>query len=386
MKTVIAIDSFKGSLSAQEAGKAVADGIRKADPKADIQVFPIEDGGEGTVHSLILGMGAAEEWVTVTGPLGEPRKCRYGRLNGREVILEMAEAAGLTLVPEESRNPLYTSTYGVGEMIRCAILAGYRNFIVGIGGSATNDGGVGMLQALGYEFLDKEGKEIAKGAIGLESLAFIKDENVLPELKECHFKVACDVTNPLCGEKGCSAVYGPQKGATPQMIKDMDEWLSRFAALTKEKYPDADEFCPGSGAAGGLGFAFLAYTNACLQSGIEIVMEVTGIEKAIREADLVITGEGRLDRQTVMGKAPVGVAGIAKKYGKTVAALGGSVSEEARFCNEKGIDAFFSILRGPATLEEAMQKEAAKKNMEATAEQVYRLFAAARKFSNGNRQ
>ncbi len=266
------------------------------------------------------------------------------------------------------------TTYGVGEVIKDAIDQGCRRFLVGIGGSATNDGGVGMLQALGYDFLDENGQQIPKGAKGLEKLKRISAEGVLPQLSQCEFHIACDVTNPLCGEQGCSAVFGPQKGATPSMIQQMDQWLREYARLTREIFPKADAKYPGTGAAGGLGFAFLAYTPAVLESGIQIVLRELKLEEDIREADLVITGEGRLDEQTAMGKVPVGVAALAKKYQKPVVAFCGSVTPGARLCNEKGIDAYFPILRSIVTLDEAMEREQAWNNMADTAEQVYRLF------------
>lgn len=501
------MDSLKGSLSSLEAGKAVAEGIRRIYPGVEVLVRPLADGGEGTVQALALGMQGRIEKITVTGPLGVPVECEYGIIDGCSIdetgrstgspvdngpvssseddgdnsnvgdvgtsrpaavvdsssssahtdnsnthnaghtagasditrvpeeerkpfstgspvdsgtvsssgddgdnrnagdvgisrpaavvdssssgthadnsnihnsghtaVIEMAGAAGITLVPEEQRNPLNTSTYGVGEVIRDAILKGCRNFIIGIGGSATNDGGTGMLQALGYEFLDKNGLPITYGAKGLEQLCEIRSEHVLPELAECRFRVACDVTNPLCGEKGCSAVFGPQKGATSSMIQEMDAWLKDYAALAAESFPKADPDQPGCGAAGGLGFAFLTFTNASLESGIHMILEETRLEDYIKECDFVITGEGRLDAQTVMGKAPIGVAALAKKHGKKVLAFSGSVTEDAGACNQHGIDAFFPILRSIVTLKEAMEPERTAANLTDTAEQVFRLI------------
>ena len=246
---------------------------------------------------------------------------------------------------------------------------------MGIGGSATNDGGIGMLQALGFDFLDKNGNQVPFGALGVEQLCSISGEHVIPELSLCEFRIACDVINPLCGDTGCSAVYGPQKGADPKMIMQMDQWLSQYAALAGKNFPKADPCFPGAGAAGGLGFAFLTFTNAVLESGIQIVLEETGLENYIREADVVITGEGRLDGQSAMGKAPVGVAGLAKRYHKPVLAFAGSVTREAAACNQSGIDAFFPILRHISTLEEAMESRNAKENLADTAEQVFRLWA-----------
>lgn len=375
MRAVIAIDSLKGSLSSIEAGQAIAEGIKKADAKAEVVIRPLADGGEGTVEALVCGMNGTLQHVKVTGPLGEPVVCEYGIIDEtKTAVIEMSGAAGITLVPDTKKNPLYTTTYGVGEVIRDAIEKGCRRFIVGIGGSATNDGGIGMLQALGYGFLNKDGQQVPFGAIGLKELETITDTYVLPELAECEFKIACDVTNPLCGENGCSAVYGPQKGANPSMIMEMDKWLRYYAALAREKFPKADLNEPGTGAAGGLGFAFLTFTNAVLESGIKIVLEETKLESYVKGADVVVTGEGRLDFQTAMGKAPVGVAGLAKKFDIPVLAFAGSVTKDATECNKNGIDAFFPILRGISTLEEAMKPENAKQNLIDTAEQAFRLF------------
>ena len=378
MKVITAIDSFKGSLTSLEAGEAVKRGILKVYSSASVEVRPLADGGEGTVEALISGMGGNIYTIPVTGPLGEKVSCQYGVIKkSKTAVIEMSGAAGITLIPEEKRNPLYTTTYGVGEVIKDAILKGCRRFIIGIGGSATNDGGVGMLQALGFRFLDSKGKEIPFGAYGLKELKKIRTDFVLEELKECQFQVACDVTNPLCGELGCSAVYGPQKGADEVMVKEMDQWLSTYARLTKVVYPNADEQEPGAGAAGGLGFAFATFLNAELKSGIQIVLEETKLETYIKNADLVITGEGCLDGQTAMGKAPIGVAQIAKKYQKPVIAFAGCVTQEAIKCNQNGIDAFFPILRGVVSLREAMDTENAKKSLEDTTEQVFRLWSAA---------
>ena len=375
MNVVIAIDSFKGSMTSLEAGESASTGIRRIYPDADIAIRPLADGGEGTVEALTLGCGGTRTQVCVTGPLEKPVLCSYGILDaGKTAVIEMSGAAGITLLSETERNPLYTTTYGVGEVIRDAISRGCRHFIIGIGGSATNDGGIGMLQALGFDLLDQEGVPVRHGALGLKDLAVISDSHALPELKECTFRIACDVTNPLCGPQGCSAVFGPQKGATPTMIMRMDRWLSNYAALCKEKYPNADKDFPGTGAAGGLGFAFLTFTNAVLESGIKIVLEETRLEEYIKDADIVITGEGRLDSQTAMGKAPIGVAKIAKKHNKKVLAFSGSVSEDSYLCNENGIDAFFPILRNIVTLQEAMDHDNAEKNMIATVEQVFRTI------------
>lgn len=374
MKVVVAIDSFKGSLTSLQAGEAAKAGILDAFPTAEVIVRPLADGGEGTVEALTLGMGGELRTVTVTGPLDEPVSCTYGVLPEKTTaIIEMSGAAGITLIPPEKRDPLRATTYGVGEVLIDAIQRGCRNFIVGIGGSATNDGGIGMLQALGFGILDKDGKQVPHGARGLKDIATITEENIRPELRECVFRIACDVTNPLCGENGCSAVFGPQKGASSWLISELDAWLKNFARLTKKQYPASDADNPGAGAAGGLGFAFLSYLNAKLESGIHIILDETSLENYIADADIVVTGEGRLDAQTVMGKAPIGVAELAKKHGKPVIAFAGSVTDDARECNKHGIDAFFSILRGVTSLEDAMDRENAARNMRATVEQIFRL-------------
>ena len=378
MKVVVAIDSFKGSLSSMEAGQAIAEGVKRVHQNAEVVVRPLADGGEGTVEALVEGMGGIFVTKEVTGPLGEKVEAVYGIIESKDdlsktAIIEMSAAAGITLVPEDSRNPMNTTTFGVGELILDAIERGCRHFIVGIGGSATNDGGVGMLQALGYDFLTREGKTISYGGNGLRELASIEGTNVHPKLKECTFKVACDVTNPLCGENGSSAIFGPQKGATPEMVQELDQLLLHYAELSKEMNANADRFYPGTGAAGGMGFAFLTYTNATLESGIQIVLTETKLEELIKTADFVVTGEGRLDGQTALGKAPIGVADLAKKHQKKVLAFAGAVTPDAKECNQHGIDAFFPILRGIVTLKEAMDKENAHRNMVHTVEQVFRV-------------
>lgn len=385
MKAVIAIDSFKGSMDSIEAGVAAAEGVKRVYPDAETVVYPLADGGEGTVQALAKGLDGKLEHVKVTGPLGEKVVCEYaivGKTNPTAII-EMAGAAGITLVPPELRNPMHTTTYGVGEVIKDAITKNCRNFIIGIGGSATNDGGIGMIQALGAEFLDKSGKQVPFGAEGVEKLASISCKNLLPELKECSFRIACDVDNPLYGEKGCSYIFGPQKGATPEMVELMDGWMENYAKITEEYFADSktqlgkfnyDPNYPGCGAAGGLGFAFRTFLHGKLEPGLSIVLEEIGIENQIKNADIVITGEGRLDGQTVMGKAPIGIARLAKKYGKPVLAFSGSVTEDAASCNEAGIDAFFPILRQVTTLEEAMDPQTAQKNMESAVEQVFRVI------------
>lgn len=375
MNIVVAIDSFKGSLTSVEAGNAVKEAALKLNDKTEVFVRPLADGGEGTVEALSSGLGGNLIKATVKGPLFKPVNAEYCILaDGKTAVIEMSSAAGITLLTEEERNPLETTTYGVGVLIKDAINRGCRNFIVGIGGSATNDGGTGMLSALGFEFKDENGNAVPLGAKGLENLSVISVENVLPELKECKFRIACDVTNPLCGENGCSAVFGPQKGATPEMIEKMDNWLRNYAVISKTVSNKADMNYAGVGAAGGLGFAFRTFLNSELQSGIKIILEETKLEEYIKKADIVVTGEGRLDSQTAMGKAPVGVAELAKKHGKKVIAFSGCVTDDAEILNTCGIDAFFPILRTVTTLEEALNPDNAYKNLVNTAYQVFRLM------------
>ena len=375
MKTVVAIDSFKGSLTTFEAGEAAKKGIMTVYPDAEVEVCPIADGGEGTVEAIVSQKNGEYITVNVHGPLSDRVDAVYGYIkDSATAVIEMSAASGITLVAQQERNPLNTTTYGVGEVISDAIRRGCRKFVIGIGGSATNDGGIGMLSALGYRFLDSDGNDVPLGAKGLEKLCSIDVSGALKELKECTFTVACDVKNVLCGSEGCSAVVGPQKGATPHMIALMDRWLLNYAFLTKKVIPSADENLPGTGAAGGMGFALTAYLGAALTPGIDIVIEETSLEDKIKNADVVITGEGRLDGQSCMGKVPVGVAAIAKKHGKPVLAFCGSAASDAIECNKHGIDAFFPVVRTPCSLEEAMDSANAQKNLADTAEQVFRLI------------
>ena len=375
MKVVIAIDSLKGSLSSMEAGMAIKDGILAAKPDAEVIVKPLADGGEGTTDALIEGMNGERIDLTVTGPMHTPVDAYYGYLKDTNTaVMEMASAAGITLVPDSEKNPLLATSYGVGEMINDAIQRGCRNFIIGIGGSVTNDGGIGMLKALGVRFLDENDEDAGEGGQSLAKVARIDVSGMNPLLKECHIQVACDVNNPLCGENGSTYVYGPQKGVTEDMKKTLDEAMAHFARVTSETLENDYLNTPGAGAAGGLGYAFLAYTGAALTPGIELILDAVGLEEELSGADVVVTGEGRLDFQTAMGKAPVGVARLAKKYNAKVIAFAGSVTKEATACNKEGIDAFFPILRGVCTLAEAMDPVAARNNMTATVEQVFRLL------------
>lgn len=377
MKVVIAIDSLKGSLSSMEAGNAIKAGILKANPATEAIVKPLADGGEGTTEALVEGLGGEFVTIKVQGPLSHKVTATYGFLpESKTAIIEMAAASGITLLSDDKKNPLYATTYGVGEMIKDAMDRGCRNFIVGIGGSATNDGGIGMLSALGFEFFDSQGNSVGEGGQALAKVESISAKNILSRLKECSFKVACDVTNPLCGYNGATYIFGPQKGVTENMREDLDNGMKNYANKTKEYLKTDYIDYPGSGAAGGLGFAFISYLNAELTPGIDLILDAIDLESLVKDADYVITGEGRLDHQTAMGKAPIGVARLAKKYGAKVIALAGSITKDAGACNEEGIDAFFCILNSVVTLEEAMKKETAAYNITSNAEQIFRLLNA----------
>ena len=381
MKVVIAIDSLKGSLSSTLAGNTIKQGINNVIPSANVVVKPLADGGEGTVEALVDGMGGTLEKVNVLDPLGNKIESQYGIIKeSNTAIMEMALASGLTLVSDNLRNPLNTTTYGVGELIKDAISKGIRNFIIGIGGSATNDGGIGMLQALGFDFLDKDNKPIELGAKGIKNLCKIDTKNKIKELDECTFNIACDVNNPLCGENGASAIYGPQKGATEDMVKELDSLLMHYASLTKDLLNKDNSNIAGVGAAGGLGFAFLSYLNANLQSGIQIILKHIKLEEELLDADIVITGEGRLDNQTAMGKAPIGVAKLAKKHNKTVIAFSGCATEDAKACNKEGIDAYFPIIQRADSLENLLKEDVAKENLLSTTEQVFNLLKVTKCF------
>ncbi len=375
MKAVIAIDSFKGSMSSIEAGLAAKEGILRVFEDAEVSVYPIADGGEGTVDALVTGMGGELIYVKVKNPLGDIITASYGIVNSTTAIMEMSAAAGITLIAHDLLNPMNTTTYGVGQMIKDAISRGCRNFVIGIGGSATNDGGIGMLQALGFDLLNSDGEPVSLGAKGLSEIAEIGCYNAPRELKDCTFNIACDVKNPLCGANGCSRIFAPQKGATAEQIEIMDRDLDRFAEMTAGLIPSADKNAAGAGAAGGLGFAFSAYLNGTLKPGIELILDLIKLEQSIKTADIVLTGEGRLDAQTVMGKAPIGIARLAKKHAKPVFAFAGAVLRDARACNAAGIDAYFPIVRTPCALDQAMDKKTAKENMSDTVEQAIRIFA-----------
>ena len=376
MKVVIAIDSFKGSMSSMEAGNAAKEGVLRAMPQAEVVVKPLADGGEGTTDALIEGMGGERVDIRVKGPYGEPVDAHYGYIREKGLaVMEMAQASGITI--SERKDPMAATTYGVGEMILHALDLGCRSFIIGIGGSATNDGGVGMLKALGCGFLDKEGNDCGEGGAALSRISSIDIDGLDKRIAEADIRVACDVENPLCGTNGATYIYGPQKGVTEDMKKPLDEAMSNYADVCAKKLGKDMRDVSGAGAAGGLGFAFISFLGSKLVPGIELIMEATRLETEMKDGDIAITGEGRLDLQTAMGKAPVGVAKLAKKYGLMTMAFAGSVTKEAVKCNEAGIDAFFPIVRGISTLSEAMDNANARANMADTVEQAARLIAAA---------
>ena len=395
MKILIAIDSFKGSLSSKEAGEAIKSGILRIIPDAEVLISPLADGGEGTVETLVEALGGSLETVRVKGPLFQEVEARYGILpesrkttleaslktssknplsNGQLAVMEMSQASGITLLSPAEINPLKTSSYGVGQMILDAYHKGCRRFLIGIGGSATNDGGIGMLSALGFRFTKENGEEILPIGEGLKDLAGIENSSVPEGLLQCSFQIACDVENPLYGENGASLIYGFQKGGNKELLSQMDLWMKHYSELVKEYNPAANPEAPGSGAAGGLGFAFRSFLQGELKSGVSLILEETKLSEKMQGADLVITGEGRLDEQSAMGKAPIGVAKLAKAQGIPVLAFAGAVTVGAKACNQAGIDAYFPILREIITLEDAMKKETAKQNLADTVEQTMRLY------------
>ena len=374
MKILIMIDSFKGSLSSSEAGNIIKDEIEKLNPREDITVLPVADGGEGTVESMSELDGASLIEVQVENPLFETIIGNYVIIKDKNLaIMEMSQAAGLILIKDRF-SPLKASTYGVGTMIKDALDKGIRNFIIGIGGSATNDGGIGMLSALGFKFYDKNNNNIHPSNEGLGSLSAIDLSQADPRLKEATFKIACDVDNPLTGKRGSASVYGPQKGANPREVEIIDNNLSLFHKKTLEVIENADDTYPGVGAAGGLGYAFKNYLGAELSPGIELILQMLNVKDYLSEADLVITGEGKMDFQSSMGKAPTGVAKLAKKYGANVIAFAGVVDNDAIEVNKHGIDAFFPILDQIRSVEEAMDAKKAEENLRRCVNQVFRLI------------
>lgn len=410
MKVLIAMDSMKGCMSSIACGNAIAAGLKLASPESSAIVRPIADGGEGTVEALVTGFNGTFQEITVMGPNCTPVQARYGIIQTEDpklhtllptAVIEISAAAGISLLDEAELDAMETTTYGVGEMIIDAIQEGCRNFIIGLGGSATNDGGIGMLQALGASFYDKDGtslsqvtedddedqsKDFILRGRDLELISSINIDSMYPKLSECTFHVACDVNNPLYGPKGATLVFGPQKGAFDTDLDALEEGMKNYAEVASaclssnvsvENLVDPD--FPGCGAAGGLGFAFLYFLHGKLEHGIDIIMRETKLEDYIKHADLVITGEGRLDTQTLMGKTPLGVATLAKKYGIPVIAFAGSIDPNIEANDIPNIDAYFPILRKEITLEEAMRPETTSINLTHTSYQVFRLWLCKKK-------
>lgn len=375
-KVVIAPDSFKESLSALEVAEAIERGFRQVYPQAQYVKLPMADGGEGTVDSMVAATGGEIVWVEVTGPLGQPVQAFYGLLgDGETAVIEMAAASGLHLAPKALRDPRITTSYGTGELILAALERGVKAIILGIGGSATNDGGAGMMQALGARLLDDKQNPLLPGGTALAQLAQIDLSEVDPRLQQVSVTAACDVDNPLCGPHGASAVFGPQKGATPEMVTQLDSALSHFGSLLQQATGREVINTPGAGAAGGMGAALLGMLNARLRPGIEIVIETLRLEEALCDADLVITGEGRLDSQSIHGKTPIGVARVAKRHGLPVIGIAGSLSKDYQVVHQHGIDAAFSVLDRIVTLDEALTEAA--DNLEVTARNVAAVWQLA---------
>ncbi|WP_034946730.1 glycerate kinase [Erwinia oleae] len=369
MKIVIAPDSYKESLSAQQVAAQIEQGFREIFPDAQYVRLPVADGGEGTVEAMVAATGGTQVRLSVTGPLGEPVDAFYGLSGDKScAFIEMAAASGLELVPASRRDPQITTSWGTGELIRDALDKGVEHFIIGIGGSATNDGGAGMVQALGAKLLDKQGSQIGYGGGALPQLESIDLSEFDPRIPHCRFEVACDVTNPLLGKEGASAVFGPQKGASPERVKQLDDALAHYAAVIRRDLDIDVLSVPGGGAAGGMGVALHAFCHAELRRGIEIVTEALGLDELVKDASLVITGEGRIDSQTIHGKVPIGVAKVAKRYGVPVIGIAGSLTDDVAVVHQHGLDAVFSVIYSICTLEEALEN--AGENVRMTARNI----------------
>ena len=357
MKILVAPQAFKGSISAVDVASAMQEGVLRALPDAEVSAVAVADGGDGTLETLVEGSGGEIHRIEVTGPLGERRPAEWGAMGyGATAVIEMARTSGLALVPDNERNPLVTTTFGLGEAIHHAVNAGFRRFIIGIGGSATNDAGAGMAQALGVRLLDSAGRDIAFGGAALSELNHIDMSGLDETIRSCNFLVACDVNNPLTGPTGASAIYGPQKGATPEMIEKLDAALLHFAEVVKRDIGMEINDVPGSGAAGGLGGGMIAFINGELRAGVDIVLDTVRLDDYLPGCDLVITGEGSMDHSTTYNKAPVGVAERAKGLGIPVVGISGSLGAGFQDVHEHGIDALAAITSGPMTLDEASER------------------------------
>ena len=380
MRVVIAPQGFKGALSALQVSEAIYNGIRRVFPSMVTAIVPMADGGEGTMQALVDAIGGDMIPVEVTDPMGGRVMAHWGLLSdGVTAVIEMAVASGLSLVPPAKRNPLLATTYGTGGLIYSALEKGCRKFIIGIGGSATNDGGAGMAQALGVNLLDAKGASIAWGGAALAELEHVDITMIDQRLAGCDVLLACDVTNPLCGPQGASAVYGPQKGATPEMVTQLDAALAHYADVIKRDLGIDISSLPGAGAAGGLGAGLIAFLGAKVLPGVDVVIQATGLVEHLKGADLVFTGEGRIDSQTACGKTPVGVAQKAKEFGLPVIAIAGEIGDGYQAVYEQGIDAVFSIAPGPISFSQSI--EMAEELIADVAERALRLFICGRQLN-----
>ncbi len=379
MKVVVAIDSFKGSLGSFELGEIVEKGIKKVYKDAEVKKVPIADGGEGTVEALVEGTNGKFIDVKVHDPLMRLIDARYGIMGNNVAVIEMAEASGLPLLKPEERDLRKATTYGTGELIKDAVERGCREFIIGIGGSATNDAGLGMMQALGYKFLDKEGKTLGYGGEIMEKVAGIDSSDAVEGLEQCEFFIACDVDNPFYGPRGAAHVYSRQKGADDGMVEYLDSSLRKLALTLKEKIGKDIAELPGAGAAGGLGGGFVAFLDGDLKPGIDIILQEVKLAEYIEGADFVITGEGKIDFQSIMGKAPMGVSRLSREKGVPVIAIAGCVADDAGAMHDHGLDAFFSTINYPISLDEAMNKERAAIFVEKNIEEIFRLIKVCEK-------
>ncbi len=377
MKIIVAPDSFKGSVTALQAAHAIEQGLHRVFPDAIIEKIPMADGGEGTIQSLVDATGGKIKTAQVLDPLENEIDAKFGILaDGQTAVIEMASASGLTLVPPEKRNPLTTTTYGTGQLIRKALDLGCKRLIIGIGGSATNDGGAGMAEALGVKFTNEDGKPIERGGGGLRTLASIDMTDLHPAIAKTETVVACDVNNPLTGPNGASHVYGPQKGATPEMIKLLDANLRHYDEILAKAFGQSYNNISGAGAAGGLGAGLMAFLNAELKLGVDIVIDTVNLKERMKDASLVITGEGQIDYQTAYGKTPVGVAKVAKAENIPVIAIAGGIGEGAEAVYDAGIDAMLGIVQAPMSLDDAV--EDAQRLIANAAEQAARLLVIGR--------
>jgi glycerate 2-kinase len=374
MKVVVAIDSFKGCMTSNEVSYAVEKGIRQVYQDAEVIKVPIADGGEGTVDTLIEGLGGQLIKHDVHNPLMRKITAYYGILKDHTAIIEMAACSGLPLLKEHERNPMKTTTFGVGELIKDAIDRGCREFIIGIGGSATNDGGLGMLEALGYVFYDEHHQKLKGIGESLSKVAYINDSDKLPQLKECRFTILCDVDNPFYGKLGAAHVYGRQKGADTEMIEVLDHGLKHFSSMIIKWLNKDISMLKGAGAAGGLGGGFSAFLNGELLPGIDVIFDKIKINEKMKDADFLITGEGKMDFQSVMGKVPAGVSQLGRKYQIPVIGIVGSLMEEAYQMHEHGLTALFSIMNAPMSLDEAMERDRAMKLVENNTREIFRLI------------